>query len=44
MKKLLFLSLALFMVSTNVLAWERVPLTIYGDDNNKPVGNGTRRL
>ena len=31
------------MVSTNVLAWERVPLTIYGDDNNKPVGNGTPR-
>lgn len=38
MKKLLFLALSLFMMSTSTFAWKLVPLTIYGDDNT-PVGN-----
>ena len=42
MKKLLFLALSIFMVSTSVLAWERVPLTIIGDDN-EPVGHDLPR-
>ena len=42
MKKLFMLLFSAFMMSTSMLAWERVPLTIYGDDN-KPVGNDRPR-
>ena len=43
MKKLLFLALSIFMVSTSVLAWERVPLTVMGDVNTQPIGHGGPR-
>lgn len=39
MKKLLFLAIALFMMSTSTFAWKLVPLTIYGDDNTTPIGH-----
>ena len=38
MKKLFLLALSIFMMSTNVLAWERVPLTIMSDDDEMPLG------
>ena len=42
MKKIFLIVFGAFMMSTNVLAWERVPLTIYGDDN-EPVGHDLPR-
>ena len=42
MKKLLFLALSIFMMSTSALAWKLVPLTIYGDDET-PIGHGGAR-
>lgn len=42
MKKLLLLALCAFIMSTNALAWELVPLTVKCDEN-KSVGNDRPR-
>ena len=39
MRKVLFLILSAFMMSTNVNAWEPIPLTVNGDDDNSSVGH-----
>ena len=40
MKKLFFMIMCAFVMSTSVYAWKLVPLTV-SIDNNKPVGNHT---
>lgn len=38
MKKLFMLLFCAFMMSTSLLAWERLPLTIMSDDDEMPLG------
>ena len=41
MKKLLLMIASAFMLSTNLWAWELVPLSVYIDDDEKPIGHST---
>ena len=41
MKKLLLMIASAFMLSTNLWAWELVPLSVYIDDDEKPIGHFT---
>ena len=41
MKKLLLMIASAFMLSTNLWAWELVPLSVYIDDDEKPIGHYT---
>lgn len=39
MRKVLFLILCAFMISTSVYAWEPIPLIVSIDDNPQPIGH-----
>ena len=41
MKKLLLMIASAFMLSTNLWAWELVPLSVYIDDDEKTIGHST---
>ena len=40
MRKVLFLFLCAFMMSTSVYAWDIIPFTVSIDDDDMPIGNG----
>ena len=40
MKKLFLFVLSAFLMSTNLMAWEIVPLSVSGDIDKMPIGNG----
>ena len=43
MRKLFLLLVGAFMMSTSLLAWEPIPLTVYGDDDYSPIGHDRPR-
>ena len=40
MRKVLFLFLCAFMMSTSVYAWDIIPFTVSIDDDDMPIGHG----
>ena len=40
MRKVFFLFLCAFMMSTSVYAWDIIPFTVSIDDDDMPIGNG----
>ena len=43
MKKLFLIFVSAFMISTSLLAWDKIPLTASIDDDIRPIGNDCPR-